>query len=244
MTKKEDSPDTELDLEKKIRNETLGSLARLGRSSFLISIINAGLTYYVLKDIAQPRRLMIWLAALLGITIIRSFLVSVFWRMNQDGPYVSLWVTFYVISIYISALCWGVLPLFPSFMTTNWSESFIVFLIAGMSAGGLISLFPLLRAAVPFFIIILFPLIYILGSDAEPSHLVMSVFVGLYLIFLIRSAFILNSVAKKSIRLEIENENLFDFLSEVRSGGYVPVSSTVKQENGKAEIPDPAGVKP
>lgn len=41
----------------------------------------------------------------------------------------------------------------------------------------------------------------------------MAIFAGLYLIFLIRTSYLLNYSVKRTIRLEIENENLFDFLS-------------------------------
>ena len=203
----------DIDLKASIRYETLSTLARFGRASFMFSIINALLAYYVLRDIAEPIILNIWLASLVATICIRMFLVALFWRLDKQGQRYSFWITLYLICIYLAGICWGIFPLLNFFQSTDWSETFIVFLIAGMSAGGMTSLYPLLVAAIPYQIFILMPLIITLGSSEQPSQIAMGIFAGLYLIFLIRTSYLLNHSVKRTIRLEIENETLFDFLS-------------------------------
>lgn len=218
MNNKAKQPDAELDINSKIIYEIGERLARLGRSSFLLSLINGFLAYYVLMTVVEPMVLNLWLGALVLVTVSRAMMVSLFWRIEQSGFQFKLWLNLYLLLVYVSAVCWGVLPFFEAFQGEEWTEVFIVFLISGMSAGGLVSLYPMLRAAVPYFVIILMPLILTLGSGSRQADFAMSIFGCLYLIFLIRSAYLLNYSARKSIRLEIENEKLFDFLSTASRG--------------------------
>lgn len=217
----------ELDINSTYFYEIVARLARLGRASFLLSLINGFLAYYVLRSVIDAPVLNIWLISLVLVTAARALMISVFWRIGAADFKLKIWIAFYLILVYASAFCWGVFPLFDAFQQESWAEVFIVFLIAGMSAGGLVSLYPLMSAAIPYFVIILMPLVLTLGTGTREADFAMAIFGCLYLIFLLRSAYLLNYSAKKSIRLEIENEKLFDFLSTASRGEPV---------NGMADI--------
>lgn len=216
MTNTAEKPAPELDLKARIQYEKLDTLASNGKASFLISIVNAVIVYFTLRDIAEEIVLYLWLAAVVLLAILRSVMVLIFNRLSRDSKHLALWTVIYILFVCGSAICWGVLPLWNLFFQAPWTESFIVFLIAGMSAGGLVSLYPSLAAAVPYQLCILLPLIYVLASSGVPSHTAMAILASLYLVLLVRSTYALNQSANATIRLEMENNELFKFLLKAR----------------------------
>ena len=207
-----EDPVSELDLKARIRYETLRTMSENGVTSFLVSVINAIIVYVALYDVAEKLVLNLWLAAIVIISILRSIMIVIFHRLDRDGSRFEWWLIVYSLLVYGSGICWGILPLWDIFFMANWTEAFIVFLIAGMSAGGLVSLYPSLAAAIPYQLCILSPLIYVLASSGEPAHLAMTLLVCMFLMLLVRSTYTLNRAASASIRLEMENNELFKFL--------------------------------
>lgn len=216
MSKNPDYSDSELDLKASIEYETLKTLSANGASSFLISIINALIVFATLRSVESESVLSIWLGAIVLISILRSIMVGIFQRLKKDLKKLRRWLRVYLIFIYASGICWGILPLLGVFYLAPWTETFIVFIIAGMSAGGLISLYPSLLAAIPYHVLMLGPLIFVLSSSGAPAHSAMALLASLYLILLVRSTFTLNRSATDTISLEMENNELFKFLLKVR----------------------------
>lgn len=209
-------PVSERDLKSKIRYETLTALCENGMTSFAITMLNGGLTWYTLRNVADPVVLLTWVAAIITLSALRMLLVAWFWRLQEDSSSLRPWTALYLVSIYASGIGWGILASLAVFNVASWTETFIIFLIAGMSAGGLITLYPLLLAAVPYLLLILTPLIFHLSTSGAPAHSTMAIIASLYLVLLIRATFTLNASATKSIRLEMENEELFKFLLKAR----------------------------
>tara|TARA_R110002049_G_scaffold196719_1_gene365869 strand:+ start:408 stop:1061 length:654 start_codon:yes stop_codon:yes gene_type:complete len=216
MTDTNENPVSELDLRARIQYETLRALASNGKSSFFISIVNAVIVFFTLRDVTEQIVLNLWLAAVVILTLLRTTMVIVFNRLDSSSQHFDLWTAIYIVFACGSALCWGILPLLDVFYLAGWTETFIVFLIAGMSAGGLVSLYPSLLAAVPYQLCMLVPLIYALGSSGAPAHTAMAILASLYLVLLVRSTYDLNQSASASIRLEMENNELFKFLLKAR----------------------------
>ena len=192
-------------------------LAHLGKSSMLMSTIIALLVCAALWEQAEKPVLLIWIGIILGCVAIRAALIMSFWRMNINDSCLRSWIRKYVFFICLSAACWGFLPFFEAFRTTDWTKSFLIFVAAGMSSGGLASLYPLLYASIPYILIIMIPLMIVLAGGPEPSVIIMGVMAALYTIMLVRSTFVLNRSSNQAIRQEIENKELFKFLKRTRS---------------------------
>jgi len=206
----------ELDLKAKVRYETLNTLSASGAASFIISIINALIVYITLREMAEPIVLNVWIVFILLITSLRTVMVLVFRRLDSSSPQLDLWSAVYFVFVYSSGLGWGVLPLLNVFYSAGWTETFIVFVISGMSAGGLVSLYPSLHAAIPYQLFILLPLIYTLAGSGAPAHTAMALLASMYLLLIIRSTYALNRAASNTIRLEMENNELFNFLLKAK----------------------------
>lgn len=211
-----ESPVAEADLRSKIKFETLNKLSQNGRSSFLVSILNGGLVYFTLLEVGELIVLNLWLATLVLVSFCRLGMVFWFWNLSEGHKRLNFWTALYLILIYVSAACWGVLPLWNVFAIADWTQSLIIFVVAGMSAGGLVSLYPMLIAAIPYLLIVLSPLIYVLAVSGEPAHTTMAVLTCLFLILVVRSTYTLNASAMRSIQLEMENSELFQFLLQAR----------------------------
>lgn len=207
---------SELDLKEKIRYETLNTLSSSGAASFVISIVNALLVYFTLREIAEPIVLNVWISFILLITSLRTAMIIVFRRLDSGSPRLALWSAVYFVFVYSSGLGWGILPLLNVFYSAGWTETFIVFVISGMSAGGLVSLYASLYAAIPYQLFILLPLIYTLADSGAPAHTAMALLASMYLMLLLRSSYALNRAASNTIRLEMENNELFNFLLKAK----------------------------
>jgi hypothetical protein len=205
-----------IELKDKLRYETLKALAVQGKSSFLVSIINGGIVFVVLEPVAGRETLLIWISILFSLTFIRVLMISGFFRLDELEVKFGFWQLGFMLLAYASAACWGVLPLLFDYSEVLWAETFVIFVISGMSAGALVSLYPLLNIVLPYLAIILFPLMYTISATPGPASLGMATLVGFYLLLLVRSAYTMNKSFRKTLRLELENEELFDFLITAR----------------------------
>lgn len=206
-----------MDLHKRIRIEVLETLASQGPPTFVISIVIALLVYIVLRREVETSLLWIWMGGVITFNVLRLMMILTFWRMDNEKNSYRVWTATYLMLVYGTGVCWGILPLFDVFYRVDWAQGFIIFVISGMSAGGLLSLYAKLTAAVPYFTVSLLPLIYALASGTEQQHYVMAILASLFLILLVRSSYYLNTLVTKTIRLEVENDELFKFLKKVRT---------------------------
>ncbi len=208
-------PGSPISLGTQIQLSQLETLVKQGPATFTVSIINAIIVYLVLRDVAVPIILWTWVSSMIAFNCLRLVMVIIFWRMPVDTSHRN-WTALYLVLVYCTGICWGTLPLFPVFSQETWVQGFIVFVIAGMSAGGIISLYVKLSAAIPYFIATILPLIFVLANGNEVHHLAMAILASLFLVLLIRTTYSLNQVVRKIIRLEIENKELLDFLVDAR----------------------------
>lgn len=207
----------QIELKEKLRYETLKTLALQGKFSFVISLLNASVVFSVLSSVVENAILVTWLSLILGVTALRVITIAWFFRLDEDSPRLKLWRNLYLVLVWGSGLCWGILPLLDVFSTIAWVEAFIIFVIAGMSAGALVSLYAMLSAIIPYLVVILLPLFYVLAVGTLPSHYAMALLTAFFLLLMVRSAYTLNKAANKTMRLELENEELFDFLITTRN---------------------------
>ena len=206
----------QIELKDKLQYETLKTLAVQGKSSFVVSMVNGGIVYLVLNPVVGGQIMLLWLSTLITLTLIRVLMITGFFRLDETEVELGSWKLAYMLLAYVSAGCWGALPLLFEFTETQWASTFVIFVISGMSAGALVSLYAMLSIVIPYLVIILLPLLYVIASTPNPAALGMSLLTGFYLMLLVRSAYMLNASVQKSLRLELENEELFDFLVNAR----------------------------
>jgi len=200
------------DTEVQIRTQLIELLFRNAPLSYSITLVNSVLVFLVLKDYIPRLELILWLTAMIAVTLLRLLIVSAFWSRKPGPGHIDTYKNLLLAGTHISAALWGVLILIPAEYSVDWIESFIAFVIAGMSAGALLSLSPLLGAAIPYLLLILMPLAIFFYQQSDFSHLAMGLMATFYLILLVRLVFGNHQLLSATLRQDIENRNLFSFL--------------------------------
>ena len=206
----------ELDLTQRINYEVIETLASLGPATFVISTINALLAFFILRITSSRLAITVWLFFMLAIIFTRLLLVMNFWHTDKEEFRIRPWIVAYLGLVYLTGAGWGLLPFTSAFAEESWAWGFIVFVIAGMAAGGLMTLYVMLSAVIPYLVFIMLPLIFVLASGDKPADFAMSVLGGLFLVTMVRSSYYLNNMVNRVIRLDAENQHLFEFLLKAR----------------------------
>lgn len=216
MSEKAAAPKLQIEIKDQLRYETLKALAIQGKYSFVVTLVNAAVVFIVLEPLAGTDTMALWLAVLGTLTLVRMLMIAGFFRLQESDILTGSWQEAYVFLAYATAACWGSLPLLIEFGDPQSASSFVIFVISGMSAGALISLYAMLRVVIPYLMIILFPLLYVISSTGSEASIEMAILASFYLLLLVRSAYLMNANIQKTLRLELENKELFDFLVNAR----------------------------
>lgn len=180
-----------------------------------IVLINGLVVYLILYQYLQGFYLPAWLVTILVIALFRMLLARVYWKRRQDSkPARGLQVIFHVATC-LSGLAWGLVVLVvPD--NVIWMEAFTAFVIAGMSAGSLITNSARLIFSVSYLVFILAPLLVYYARIGDPPHLAMTAMVTFYMFLLIRLAFRINGMQYASIRSELENTDMYRVLKRAK----------------------------
>lgn len=199
-----------------VRLEQMDTLAGQAPATFAVSVINALIVYYLLRDMIDGWSLLSWASAVIAFNCLRMLMVLAYARMTDEDSH-RTWLVLYLVLIYLTGLSWGILPLVSPFTEDALVQGFLIFVIVGMAAGGLLSLYVKLSAAIPYYIAVLTPLIWSLASDGMPGHIAMALLASFFLLMLVRTTYVFNRAVNKTIRLELENRDLFNFLVEAQA---------------------------
>lgn len=180
-----------------------------------IALINGLTVYLILFQYVENYFLPAWLIAVLVISVLRMVIAKLYWRRRKiSRPPAQLLVVF-LFATYISALTWGMLiKVIPEDIL--WMEAFTAFVIAGMSAGSLITNSARLNASVPYIVLILIFLPFHYADNGDPPHLAMAVMVTLYMFLMIRLAFRVQDMQYRSNKSELENTELYNILKRAK----------------------------
>ena len=198
-------------LEDRLKTRMTDLLFRNVALSQSIVLINGLVVYLILYQYMPGHHLVSWLITLLFIALLRLSLARFYWKRRQGSkPLYGLLIMFFI-ATYLSALNWAVLILLVPGQVV-WIEAFIAFVIAGMSAGSLITGSASLVVSIPYLVLILCTLPFHYAGIGDPPHLAMAVMVTLYMFMLIRLAFRVHDMQYTSLRTELENTDMFQVL--------------------------------
>lgn len=174
-------------------------------------LVNGLTVYLILYQYMPGQNLTAWLVTLLFISLLRLSLARFYWKRRQASkPLRGLLVIFFFAAC-LSAMNWGVLILLVP-KNVVWIEAFVAFVIAGISAGSLITGSARLIVSVPYLVLILSTLPFHYASVGDPPHLAMAVMVTLYMFMLIRLAYRIHDMQYNSMRSELENTDMYQIL--------------------------------
>lgn len=202
-------------LETRINTRLTDLLFRNVALSQGVVLINGLVVYMILLHYGEGKSLGIWLISVLLIALLRMLLAKYYWKRRKNSRSTRNLLIFFYIATYMSSAIWGLLILLLP-QKVIWIESLIAFVIAGMSAGSLITNSTRLTVSVPYLLLILSPLIFYYAEIGDPPHLAMTLMVTLFVFLLIRLAFRIHAMQYSSIKTELENTDMFQVLKKAK----------------------------
>jgi signal transduction histidine kinase len=160
-----------------------------------------------------PRALIVgWVVATTLVTAVRSFSRRRY--LAEAAPDVDRWARRFVVGAAVQGLLWGVgsVVLLPSGLVAG-PQLFLVFVIAGIAAGGAGTLATYLPACFLFTSLAVVPLAVRFLVVGDAMHVAMGVLGGLYVIALMAVAVNTNRAISEAFRLRFEKEALLASLS-------------------------------
>lgn len=153
-----------------------------------------------------------WLTVMVGLTGVRLQLSRAFAGAAPDAGNIDRWRSAFILSAGCSGAMWGAAAVFMFPANAFVHQVFTAFVIAGMIAGSVATLSPMLLAFVAFAIPALLPISLQFLLHTDPVHFAMSVMAVLYGFAMFTIAKHLEEVLRTSITMSLRNAQLVDVL--------------------------------
>jgi diguanylate cyclase (GGDEF)-like protein len=154
----------------RIKAEQIRALYRGLPLSFLAILINSSILLLVNWDMVPSERLITWYLAVWLTTAIRGYHFYRFLHVAPEMGQMASWGRIALYGAWMSSLIWGAtsIALWPQESLAH--QAFLIVIIAGMTAGGISNLSPMLPAVMGFILVLLLPLVWRLSvADTELS---------------------------------------------------------------------------
>ena len=198
--------------DKRVRNEQLRQVLAMEPFGLAATVINASITYAVMRRPAPPKLLAAWLTYLLVVTFARAVLLRHYRRLAESDPQQSR--RYCLLGVALAGLGWGALGavLYP--VDSFAHQVFIAFVLGGMTAGAAVVYSSLRFAFALYWIPALVPLIIRLALTGDAMHSAMAAMVSLFAILMFRTSARLHSATSRTLVLRFENEALIERLQQ------------------------------
>jgi diguanylate cyclase (GGDEF)-like protein/PAS domain S-box-containing protein len=177
-------------------------------SALIATIAIGALAGYVLWDQVPHWALVLWLIALVVLTLARVGLRRSYVRVNPPPEESAVWARRFILGTTSAGLIWGLAGLFPFNGDSLLHDMFIAFILAGLSAGGMTTLSSYRGAYFAFLAPAIAPYAIRLAVQQSDMHIAMGLMLVMFIcMMLIISVRHYRSVAA-SLRLRYENLEL------------------------------------
>ena len=183
----------------------LQQMLSASRASIFTSMALAGGLAFVQLDVVAPAIIFSWLALLVAVMLVRIVMATTYLRTPTHDPAqieVRLWR--FRAGVLAAGLMWGAAGflLFPPGHPQH--QIFLMFILAGLTAGAAISYAADLLSALIFPIATLLPLLLRLQGSEGELNIAMSLAILLYLAFIIASLRHINGHVTENIQLRLD----------------------------------------
>ena len=194
-----------LDKKTAIQLEQLNHLYSVNFLPLFTSVILAAILAFVQRDVISHTVIVTWLSLIILIMISRTMLIYSYQRSSINiKAEIHRWLLRFRLGILITGLVWGAagIFLFPANYPQN--QMFLIFMLAGLTAGAVTSYASDIVSAISFSVLVLTPCIIRLTLIGENVYLAMSLASILYLGFLVISLRYINRNIYENIVLRLE----------------------------------------
>jgi diguanylate cyclase (GGDEF)-like protein/PAS domain S-box-containing protein len=199
-----------------IRAEQVRLLFEQLPSALIATTIVGALVVYVLWGHVSPLWLLVWLFALAVTTSARVGLRRAYFKAKPSVTEAGRWGRRFLAGALISGVVWGLAAVFPLPPDATLEELFLLFVLAGLSAGGMSTLSSFRGAYAAFLVPAILPFAVKLMLREGEMFLAMSSMLILFIAMMsLISARHYRSVTE-SLRLRFDNADLLDDLAAAR----------------------------
>jgi diguanylate cyclase (GGDEF)-like protein/hemerythrin-like metal-binding protein/PAS domain S-box-containing protein len=175
------------------------------RMTLVSGVILAAILAYMQFGVIGFAVVFSWFSLIVLVSIIRAYLVSAYHRCEIiDITVIRTWLVRFRLGVLASGIAWGASSylLFPADHPQN--QLFLVFMLAGLTAGGLATYSADMISAVIFNASVLVPLIIRLSIPGDSLSVAMSIALMLYFGFILISLRYINRNVRENISLRLE----------------------------------------
>ncbi|NJN48366.1 MAG: response regulator [Candidatus Competibacteraceae bacterium] len=176
--------------------------------SYPITLINAAILVVVERHQVSSMNLLVWFLCLALITLGRTILVYRYNQSSLSNQESRYWGHAYLVGTFLSGLIWGSVAVFLFPANSIGHQTFIAFVLAGMTAGGISVLSARIEAALTFILPTLLPLALQFFTQQGELQQAMAIMIVLYLIGISVAAWTLYRSNGNALRLRLTNQDL------------------------------------
>jgi diguanylate cyclase (GGDEF)-like protein/PAS domain S-box-containing protein len=193
-----------LNKETAIQSAQLQQLISVSRFSLVASVLLSLILAYVQRGVISSGILIVWCTAVAAASLLRMYLVVAFQRPPATEKTTRIRLRQFRLAALVTAAIWGSAGflLYPADHPGN--QMFLIFALAGMTAGGVVSFSADRFSAIAFSILITAPIISRLFITGSSFSLAMCVATTLYLGFMLLSIWRINHQVTENIILRLE----------------------------------------
>ena len=199
-----------------IRSEQIRLLFEQLPAALIATTIVGALVVYVLWGHVSPVWLLLWLLGLGVTTVVRAWLMRAYLRAKPSPSQVGWWGRRFLAGVVVSGVIWGLAGVFPLSPDAALQELFLLFVLAGLTAGGMSTLSSFRGAYAAFLVPAILPFAVKLMTQGGEVPVAMSSMLILFIAMMsLISARHYRSVTE-SLRLRFDNADLVDDLAAAR----------------------------
>jgi diguanylate cyclase (GGDEF)-like protein/PAS domain S-box-containing protein len=199
-----------------IRAEQVRLLFEQLPSALIGTAIVGALVVYVLWKHVSPFWLLVWLLGMAVTTAVRVMLRRAYFRAKPSVAETGRWARRFIAGVLVSGVIWGLAGVFPVSRDAALEELFLLFVLAGLAAGGMSTLSSFRGAYAAFLIPAILPFaVKLMLRDGEMYMAMSSMLIVFIAMMSLISARHYRSVTE-SLRLRFDNAELVDDLAAAR----------------------------
>jgi signal transduction histidine kinase len=198
--------------DKRVCDEQLRQALAMEPFALAATLINATITYAVMRGHAPAVVLTSWFAYLLVVALGRSVLLRHYRRVA--GSEASHSRNYCLLGVALAGLGWGALGAILYPVESLAYQVFIAFVLGGMTAGAAVAYSSLRFAFALYSVPALVPLIVRLAVTGDAMHSAMAAMVSLFAVLMFRTSARLRSATCRTLVLRFENEALVERLRQ------------------------------
>jgi diguanylate cyclase (GGDEF)-like protein/PAS domain S-box-containing protein len=190
----------------------------------------AMLTAAVLQEVIAPDLLIVWLTLFSVVGVLRVIANWRFMRLKDEDFHPRYWNNIYIVGTLASGLMWGVPGAMYDPSWPPYAQVALFIIYAGLIAGAYNSYAVVLPAFVLFMVPLAMPLFWQLLSRESDNGDFLAFSFFLYLLVMLRSAWLYSRFLRQNSETSIANRTLADKVNE-QSGILEKLNRELKQQN-------------